>query len=641
MRKPREVAASKHVGIWIRVSTEDQVKGESPERHEHRARSYADAKGWKVREVYHLEAVSGKSVMGHSEAQRMLDHVRAGHITGLIFSKLARLARNTRELLDFADIFREHDADLISIGESIDTSTPAGRLFYTMIAAMAQWEREEISERIAASVPVRARMGKRISGAAPFGYAWQDHTLQPDSKEAPVRRLMYELFLEHRRIKTVARVLNERGFRTRNGSEFSGTTVQRLIEDPTAKGIRRANWTRSTGDGKHWVQKPEEDWVTHPIPAIVTEETWDAANAILTGRKENGKPAAKRAVYLFSGLAVCHCGQKMYVPSWSTKYVCRACKNRIGIEDLEVIFQDQLKDFFLDPEEVGSYLEESDEVLRSKAEALGVLETERDRVRAEMDKVYRAYVADEISMQAFGAMNRPLEERSRQIEDELPRLQGEVDFLKIDALSRDEVLSGARDLASRWPDLEFEEKRQIVEHVVKEVLVGKDDVDIHLIYLPQSPSEITAQRSRIHIPALPFCGRHLRAPKPIDPAYPTELLSLGDHVRKRRLDLGLLQREVAQQIGVDATTVFHWETGVTTPRLRIVPGVIRFLGYDPSAPGESIVEQLRAERLRRGWSQADIARRLGVDPATISKWELRGEIPWPRHRDIVARFLGS
>lgn len=61
---------SKRIGIWIRVSTEDQVRGESPEHHERRARLYAEAKEWQVVEVYRLDAVSGKTVIETPEAKR-------------------------------------------------------------------------------------------------------------------------------------------------------------------------------------------------------------------------------------------------------------------------------------------------------------------------------------------------------------------------------------------------------------------------------------------------------------------------------------------------------------------------------------------------------------------------------------------
>lgn len=485
----------KRVGIWIRVSTEFQVESESPQHHEKRGRYYAEAKDWLVAEVYSLEGVSGKSVIDHPETKRMMEDVRIGRISGLIFSKLARLARNTRELLDFSDFFQQHSADLISLGEAIDTSSPAGRLFYTIISAMGQWEREEISARVAASVPIRAKLGKPLGGAAPFGYRWENRELVPDDKEAPIRRLMYELFLTHRRKKTVANCLNKAGYRTRNGSEFTFTTVNRLLRDTTAKGIRRANYTKSLGEGKKWIQKPKEEWVEIPIEPIVELEVWEQVNTILEQRRTNWKKPSRRPVQLFAGLAFCHCGQKMRVPSNTKKYVCPKCHNKISTIDLEEIFQLQLKNFFVSPDEVIAYFKSADETVSEKQLLLESLKKERDKVQVEMKKIYRLYIDDKISSDGFGQSYGPLEKRLGQISAELPDLQGEVDFLMIQHLSRDETIIQFRTLYDRWTTLDKDEKRTIIEHSVERISVGTDEVNIELGYLPSS-SEMMASGQR-------------------------------------------------------------------------------------------------------------------------------------------------
>jgi len=481
---------TKPVGIWIRVSTEDQARGESPEHHEKRARFYAESKDWQVKEVYHLEAVSGKSVMEHPETQRMLGHIKKGHITGLIFSKLARLARNTRELLDFADIFREYNADLISLQESIDTSSPAGRLFYTMVAAMAQWEREEIADRVAASVPIRAKLGKPLGGAAPFGYQWDDHKLIPNPKEAPIRKLMYELFLKQQRKLTVAKLLNEQGYRTRGGTKFSYTSVCRLLRDSTAKGVRRANYTKSLGKGKEWVLKPEKEWVYTDIEPIVSEELWDQCNQILDEQEKKNQRPARKAVHLFTGFAYCCCGNKMYVPSATPKYICYKCRNKIRTNDLEVIFHQQLKNFFFSPVQISEYLAKADTQLKEKQELLLTLQQEQQKNQREIDKTYQLYYDDKIDKEGFGVRYGPLNERNKQIEEQIPQLQAGIDFLKIQYASSDEIFHETKDLYSRWSQLNLEEKRKIVECITEKIIVGKDDITINLSYLPSSVEKI-------------------------------------------------------------------------------------------------------------------------------------------------------
>jgi site-specific DNA recombinase len=477
----------KSVGIWLRVSTEDQLHGESLEHHEQRAKAYAALKEWHVAETYRLEAVSGKSVIEHPEAKRMLADIRSGAITGLVFSKLARLARNTRELLDFAEVFRSCGADMISLAESIDTSSPAGRLFFTMIAAMAQWEREEIGERVRASVKPRAELGKALGGQAPYGYRYVDKRLEPDPVEAPIRALMYELFAEHMRKKTVARMLNERGYRTRNGSAWSDTTITRLLQDPTAKGTRRANYTRTGDRAKAWELKPESDWVWYPVEPIVAPDLWERCNDLLTAQLEGARRTpSKKAVHLFSGFAFCHCGTVMYVRQKGTKYVCAGCHNKIPVDDLEEVYRAELTNFLLSPEEIAGHLQEASEAIAEKERLLEVAKAELADNEAQERQMLRLYYDHQLGKDDFGRMHRPLSERRKQLTDELPRLEAEVDALKVGMLSQEAVVQDARDLSLRWSELTKGERRAIVEAITDRIVVGTDEIEITLLNLPAS-----------------------------------------------------------------------------------------------------------------------------------------------------------
>ena len=481
------------MGIWIRVSTEDQAQGESPQHHEQRAREYAKFNRWTVEEVYDLAGVSGKTVMEHPEAKRMLADIKRGHITGLIFSKLARLARNTRELLDFAELFRQANADMISLQEKIDTSTPAGRLFYTMIAALSQWEREEIADRVKASIKIRAKLGKSLGGPAPFGYEWKDNKLVVNPTEAPVRKLMYELFSKQKRMKGVARLLNQAGYRTRKGARFTDTTVERLLKDPSAKGQYRANHTYRDAKGKLH-RKPESEWVFTPVEAIVSEELWDECHRLHSERARR-TPVGPKPVHLFAGLLYCGCGQKMYVFSRSPKYICPKCRNKIPIEDIEAIFRDELQNFFVSKEKIQAHLRSANEHLADLKARLTAHTKNLEKVRTEMRKVYQLYQSDQVSPEGFGKLYRPLEDQERSLSSELPKLQGEVDALEVHQLAADEVVLEAGNLYNRWPTFNNDEKRRIVESITERIMVKGDEIDITLCYMPSCEELTKRQRN--------------------------------------------------------------------------------------------------------------------------------------------------
>lgn len=125
-------------------------------------------------------------------------------------------------------------------------------------------------------------------------------------------------------------------------------------------------------------------------------------------------------------------------------------------------------------------------------------------------------------------------------------------------------------------------------------------------------------------------------PKP----YDFEPKTLGEHLRKRRLILGLTQTEVAKLFNTSLETILNWEKGYKKPKIFQIPILIDFLGYDPiNSTPTSIAELLKSKRQKLGWTQKMAAKKLGVDPSTWSSWECGGTIMSHKHRRLVASFL--
>ncbi|HEY0003892.1 MAG TPA: helix-turn-helix domain-containing protein [Pyrinomonadaceae bacterium] len=120
--------------------------------------------------------------------------------------------------------------------------------------------------------------------------------------------------------------------------------------------------------------------------------------------------------------------------------------------------------------------------------------------------------------------------------------------------------------------------------------------------------------------------------------FPRELLS--EHLRARRLELGLRQRDAAQQMGVKVGTYANWEQGRDEPRTRSFPAIIGFLGYDPSPEAQTLPERIREVREREGLSQRELAERLGVAPSTVKAWEADTvRRPTPRVTRIFEEYV--
>lgn len=219
---------------YVRVSTDRQAsEGVSLEAQEARIRAYADLHGLALGEVIRDEGISAGSVTGRPGMVRLLELVRARKVSAVVLWKLDRAFRCTRDALDAADLCRKHGVALHSISEKIDTSSPVGVFFYSLLASLGQLERGLISERTTSALRFRRSQGFKNGGRVPYGWAVRldaagRKRLVPVPGEQAVLDRISAWRNAGRSLPWIAARLNSTRTPTKNGGTWHVGTVERI-----------------------------------------------------------------------------------------------------------------------------------------------------------------------------------------------------------------------------------------------------------------------------------------------------------------------------------------------------------------------------------------------------------------------------
>lgn len=129
-------------------------------------------------------------------------------------------------------------------------------------------------------------------------------------------------------------------------------------------------------------------------------------------------------------------------------------------------------------------------------------------------------------------------------------------------------------------------------------------------------------------------------PKPKPVGYPTHPQSLGEHIRKKRMDLGISQEATAKQLGVSEDCICYWENCRKQPQIRHYPSIIAFLGYSPfDFETETFGGKIKKYKYKHGLNNANLAKLLGVDKTTVASWECNERKPLKHTLNIVLSVL--
>ena len=310
--------------IYTRVSTAAQTEGFSLEAQQERLYEYAEYRELEIAGDYCDAGKSGKSIKGRPEFQRMMDDIisQKDNISYVLVFKLSRFGRNAADVLKSLQLLTDYGVDLVSVDDAIDSSTQGGRLTLTILSAVAEIERENITDQFMAGRLQKIRDGKWSGGSVPYGYRSVDRELTIDPYEASIVRKIFDLYMEEDMGATsVAVTLNDEDYlRKENGGvdqrPFTYDFIVNVLDNPIYCGKlifgRRTN--KKGPDGKLLKPDPKHAVIAQGVhETILTEEEWNAVQEkrerLSKNRYELDNP---ERISLLSGLVRCPmCGSGM------------------------------------------------------------------------------------------------------------------------------------------------------------------------------------------------------------------------------------------------------------------------------------------------------------------------------------------
>ncbi|MFP7199733.1 recombinase family protein [Lysinibacillus halotolerans] len=462
------------VALYVRVSTNEQAEeGYSIKAQIERLNAYATSQDWKVTKTYIDDGESAKN-LDRTNLKRLLDDVKLDLFDCVLVYRLDRFTRSVLDLYTLLNYLEEHNVKFKSATEVYDTTTAMGRLFITLVAALAQWERENLGERVRMGMSQKAMEGKWTVSTIPFGFDKKDKdTIIVNETEAAVVRDIFNMYASGRYGATkIAKILNLRNIKTKSGATWTDTTIRYILRNKIYIGTMRYNYR---------VNKENYFEVENVVSPIVSKEIFEQVQFILNKRTIN-HPRRATSPYIFSGIAKCsRCGVFLSGKQGGTikhgnlsyQYYCR--NSKIGNCDLPQISQNFLEIQFIKLIKEWKYQYLIDAEIQKTAppvdntEKINSLRKELAQIDERRTKWQYAWINELISDEDLKNRNEEEDHAERIILEEIKKLSENNDMV----FNNEALIEALNSLEENWSKLETYEKKRGIGMLVKELSVDK------------------------------------------------------------------------------------------------------------------------------------------------------------------------